>query len=108
MFKDTYEESKTGIIHIEDMSEAGVRAFLEFLYYFSISKPSESFGIAVELFKAGHKYDVERLETEMSNLILAKEVSWFDLENTVTLFRFLKHLDGYEGIKLKAVKYLKA
>lgn len=104
IIKDTFEESKTGEIQFEDISEAGLRAFLEYLYYFSISKPAENCGVAVELFKAGHKYDVERLEKQMSELLLAKEESWFDLEHTVTLFRFLKKLEGYEELKLKAVK----
>lgn len=111
MFRSNMLEARFHSVKIEELSEAGVRAFLAYLYYLDSSVPRQKCSIAVELLYASQKYMVPALETTMRDLLLQKEGQWYDVETAVKLFLLAFNLPVEEDkkkLKEKAVQALKA
>jgi len=91
-----------------EMSEEGVSAFLKYIYYSNLDDALKNGSIALELLKAGQKYDMALLEEAVKRIFKGKPVGWFDVELAIHLFLWSRQMDDYEDVKIKAVQVLKA
>lgn len=110
MFENDMEEAKKGEIEMPEMSEGGVRAFLAYLYYRDEEVPNAKCGIALELMIAGHKYDVQSLENDMTKKLLYMSRKWYetDLDVAVKLYLFARNVKGGDQLKKKAISVMRA
>lgn len=107
MFESNLEETKTNNIDMSDLTEEGVRAFLSYLYCWDIDKAEESCDVAFQLFYAGHKYDITRLEKCMEDLLLSKHDGWYESEVAFKMFLFARNMEKGKDLVEKAVQILK-
>lgn len=106
MFKS---EATTSTLKMEAMTEASVRAFLAYLYHSDTTEARKVSEVALEMFEAGHKYDVEGLEDAMEGIIVGKnDKEWFTLDMVIRLFMFARKFDEFRAdfLKTKAVNVL--
>lgn len=107
IFESNMVEATTSTLDLTDMTEAGVRALLAFLYYADITEAKKDCEVAFELFEAGHKYDVEDLEETMKRLIVDKDLDWFSVDMALSLLLFARNLVEGAELKTKAEDVLK-
>lgn len=105
MFNGSFKESKTNKIEMPDMSEAAVKAFLAYFYHREV--PVSDSDVALELYKAAHKYNIPTLQELIKTQFHSKPNDWFDVETVVCLFLFTRNLDSEEDLKTKAVKLIR-
>lgn len=113
MFHNEMLESKNNRVEINDMSEVGIRAFLAYIYLWETKEATQNSRIALELLKAGHKYDILDMEQCMRNLLLTKGSEWYkdeddNVEVALDLFLFVRNLEGEEALKMKSIEALKS
>ncbi len=94
-------ESKDNTLEIVDMTAAGVRALLQFIYWWDLEMASKSCVMAFELLKAGHKYLMEDLEKAMTEIFLGMTFEWFSVDLAVKLLLFSKKADENQLWKLE-------
>lgn len=97
MFEAEMVESRTNCLEIEDMSEVGVKALLEFIYGWDLEEASKDCGIALELLKAGDKYQMEDLEDAMIKLICAMPFQWFSEDVAAEIKMYAGNVGGKLG-----------
>ncbi len=102
------KERKSKTILMDDMTSEAVKAFLGYLYYRGVDDADKNCGIAVGLIKAGNKYLIKSLEETMKEILMKKPFSWFEVDAALTLFFLASKIDGYEDLKLKTTRVLKA
>lgn len=107
MLQGQFEEGRSREIKMDDMSDRGVRAFLNFLYCRDMVVPYENSKIAVELLLASHKYQITTLENAMKALVTVKPWDWFDIPSAIQLYFFAKKVDNLSQLKDKAFVVLK-
>jgi len=102
MFQTEFQETKEGACKVE-LSEAGVEAFLKFIYYSGVITPLKDPEIAFELLEAGHKYDIRSMEDSMLEVFAQQPSSWFGTNVDLLIRLFLLTLkvegDGYYDLK---------
>ncbi|CAL8105131.1 unnamed protein product [Orchesella dallaii] len=98
---ENFEESKTNKIQ-SAFSGGCVQALLEFVYTLEIQKAIECSKLAVELFQASHYYEMVQLEGMLSEMMLQKGNSWFDVNSAIELFRFVGKIETSSSAKLKS------
>ncbi len=108
MFQTTgMSECKDNCLVIGEMSEAGVRAMLQFIYWCDLEEPAKNCEMALELLEAGHKYLVEDLENAMLGIFGAMTCKWFTVDVALKLFRFSRsaRLGNTEKRGLQVLKW---
>ncbi|ODM88493.1 Protein maternal effect lethal 26 [Orchesella cincta] len=88
------------------VTEAAVNALLKFLYYSDLEEAFSSSSISLELLQTAHKYDIPSLEKAVKSILLEKSSDWYDLEVVLLLFQYALKVEGYEDLKMKAVKVI--
>jgi len=109
MFQTDFKEVKEGESNV-DLTEAGLEAFLKFVYYSDVADAVRTPEVALELLEAGHKYDILSLETSMQDVFLQQSADWFKdkVEILVRLFLWTLKLEGYEQLKQRVVLVMKS
>ncbi|CAL8085337.1 unnamed protein product [Orchesella dallaii] len=108
MLENNFQESKSNEIIMDDVSEEGVKALLEYIYTWEITEAVRSSKVAVELFQVAHKYDIKQLEEKLARMILQRGNKWFQVDATIDLFRFARKIEANSGdLKDKAVQALR-
>ncbi|ODM93022.1 Kelch repeat and BTB domain-containing protein 3 [Orchesella cincta] len=110
MFETDCKETQSGKAKL-NLSEEGLKAFLDFVYCFKSDFPKEHPRIAVELLEFAHEKQISGLEEAMKELIVGQPHDWMDLIDGVQLFLLSVKLDfeqGYDDVKKAAVKAIKA
>lgn len=101
-------EGERRVIEMPEMTDQGVRAFLAFLYCWDTSVPSQDPNVALELFRAGHKYEIPEMEKSMKEILLNTPTEKLSVDLALDLFTFATLKTGpLEDLKLKAVGVLK-
>ena len=72
MFSSDMMERTENLVEMPDMTEAGVKALLAYLYYRNLLEPLKSAAVACELLETADKYGLESLLESMRDLILGK------------------------------------
>jgi len=107
MLMGGFEESKTGIIKMDDTSEEAVNSLVSYLYENKLDTEGISEEIAFELLHAGHKYNISGLEKVMVKTLTSKADSWFEIKNVLTLYFFTANVEEYETLCEKMISILK-
>lgn len=107
MLHGNFEEGRTHQIKMDDISDRGARAFVNFLYCKDMNVPFDNPKIAVELLLVSHKYQITCLENAMKALLMVKPWEWFDIPSTIQLYFFAKNLDLLSQLSDKAFLILK-
>ncbi len=108
MFQADMTESKNNCVEIVDMTEAGVRVLLQFIYDGNMGEALKSGEIAVELLEAGHKYQIEYLEDAMMQIIWSKPVNWLSVDLVLKVLLFSRNVGGkYWRIEKTSLAILK-
>lgn len=107
MFKQDYKESQTNVIEMPDITESGARALLNYIYCNELFGAENNSLTALELLRAAEKYDLPILKELIKRMILTKPKTWFEVDVTVQLYLFSRHLEDGGELKMKAIKLLK-
>lgn len=106
MLSGNFQEAKDHTINMEDITERGVKALLEYLYFWEIREAVTDVSIAFELLKVSHKYNIKELEATMNRLFRTKPFDWFELDVTLELYVFVRELDDLH-LKQKIISALR-
>ncbi|ODM90017.1 BTB/POZ domain-containing protein [Orchesella cincta] len=93
-----------------EISEEGVHALLQYIYYSGLDDALKSSEIALELLETGHKYDIPGLENTMKR-IFKKPKEWCSVDVAIHLsvWAHLREADGsYKDVMKKVAQVLKA
>ncbi|ODM90495.1 Kelch-like protein 3 [Orchesella cincta] len=92
MFTSGLEESKTNRINMEEMSEEGVNALVQYFYKNELDEKEIGVEVASELLQAAHKYNTSKLEVIILNLLLRKPEEEFSLETIFEVYYHTKQI----------------
>ncbi|CAL8092027.1 unnamed protein product [Orchesella dallaii] len=106
MLQTDCKESKENAYEL-GLSEDGVKAFLEFIYYGNMDRPNERPTIALELFEAAHKYNVQAMEKAIKNMLLRKQTTWFPIDVALQLFVLTNQTNSYPDLKWRVLQVIK-
>ncbi|ODM87956.1 BTB/POZ domain-containing protein [Orchesella cincta] len=79
-------------LKLADISLNCLRALLEYLYTFEISRAVKSPKVAVDLFVAANKYEIQPLQDKLAKMILERRIGWFHITPTLDLFLCVRKL----------------
>lgn len=111
MLSSDLKESRPNMIDLTETSEEGVQVLLNYIYSSEMESTmflKESSSVAFELLQAAHKYEIDGLEIAMKKVFLKRNEDWYDVEVAMNLFLFARNVNGYDDLKTKCVKVLKA
>lgn len=106
IFRTMRRQMATSTVKIP-MTETALRAFLAFRYYEEVTVAKNNCEIAFQLFEAGHKYCIGKLEEAMKDIFLEKPTFWFNVQDAFKLFLFARNLENCGELKVKAAQVLK-
>lgn len=106
MFESHMAEAATSAIEMSEMTEESVRAFLAYLQCSATSEAERDCEVSWMLFKAGHKYDIQKLQEDMKEIFLKKDRTWYTPVAALKLFTFARNLEGGEELKGKVMQIL--
>jgi len=92
---------------MNDVSEEGVNALLDFLYRKNLDENKMSEETTFELLHTAHKYDIKSLEQEMVKLLNDKPQTWFTLTNVLSVYFFTVKVEEYQALCNKMMVILK-
>jgi len=100
---------KEGACKVE-LSDAGVKAFLKFVYYSDLADPLKSSEVAFELLEAGHKYAIRSLEASMLELFIQQTWLGDNVDLLIRLFLLSLRVGGdrYQILKYRVTEMLKS
>ncbi|ODM93021.1 Kelch repeat and BTB domain-containing protein 3 [Orchesella cincta] len=109
MFETDCKETKSGKAKL-NLSQEGLKAFLEFVYCLRIDTAKEDPKIALELLEFAHEKQISELEEGIKSIVVEKPDDWLSLNEGLQLFLFSLKLEsqGYSDLKKKAVKAIKS
>jgi len=109
MFQTDWKEANESESNV-DLTEAGVKAFLKFIYYSDVSDAVRKAEVALELLEAGNQYHILSLETSMQDVFLQQPTVWFKnkVEILLQLFLLTLKVDGYDQLKQRVVSVMKS
>ena len=106
MFQSGMKEGLTSTVEMPDMTEAGIRALLAYLYCWDILAALQNSSVAFELLQAADKYGIPALYKIVKEVILLKETNRFSVTTSLQLLSFAmkkekdsKGLDDWIEIK---------
>lgn len=103
------QQHQTYVLDMPNLSEKSVKALLAFLYYWDQTEAEKNSGVAFELLRIGHNYNIPLLEKRMSKLILKKYNDWLEADVAVSLFGFVRGCSCFaaEELRMKAIDVMK-
>ena len=107
MFHNPLFSSSDTRVNLNDISEKGVKALLDFIYCRELFTPESEPAICFELFYAADKYDIKELRKAVVPMLLQKPSSWFDDETAFLLYALSRNCEQYEDLKIKALQIIK-
>lgn len=105
------EEEETGsgtkLVRMPDTSTPAVRSLLTFLYTFNVDAASSNPKLALELLKAGKKYEIPSLERRMFELLRCMPLASFSVDDAIAMFEFANEAEGFACLLEKSVRVLR-
>ncbi|ODM93065.1 BTB/POZ domain-containing protein, partial [Orchesella cincta] len=92
VLKEMLQQYTFGRLKLADISLNCLRALLEYLYTFEISRAVKSPKVAVDLFVAANKYEIQPLQDKLAKMILERRIGWFHITPTLDLFLCVRKL----------------
>lgn len=108
MFKgDSFKEGHTKTVTLENMSEKGVVAMLNYLYCIDFEEKDLGSEIYMELLQASEQYSMSNLQQTMKQVLLNKPCDWFQVDLALQVFCFSRNVENCQELKQKCIKVLK-
>lgn len=117
MFDVEMQENLTKTLKLPDMTEAGIKALLAYIYCRDITEILKSSSLAFDLLVAADKYEIDSLVTVIWDVIMLKDKAWFSAATAFRLIKFStnKRENGgtsfeqaYKELETKAVKVVQS
>ncbi|CAL8068857.1 unnamed protein product [Orchesella dallaii] len=107
MFTIGLQESQTNRIEMNDISEEGVNALVNYFYQMKIDVEGISEEIAFELLQLAHRYNISNLESLMIDTLYYKPMNWFSLEAIISIYCFTSKIENYTMLYDKMLSWMK-
>ncbi|CAL8105485.1 unnamed protein product [Orchesella dallaii] len=101
------EKGKKKSLELE-LSAAGVKALIKFIYFTLYDDALKNSELALELLKTSDKYKMRGLNITMVDVLLVQANSTYSFEVAVELYRYCLGMGRYEELKWKAMKVFKS
>ncbi|CAL8076033.1 unnamed protein product [Orchesella dallaii] len=102
--ENNFAESKNNKIEMPDASKECVESLIGYFYTMDIPEAEKCSNLAVELYQVAHKYEVTTLEEKISELLLLRSNSWYDVDAAVELLQFVKRVETSSGADMRKMK----
>ncbi|CAL8075711.1 unnamed protein product [Orchesella dallaii] len=107
MFANEFKEVEDNACKLQ-LPEEGVKLLREFIYCGTCTGLEERAELALDLLEAAHVMEITLLEEAVKTLILKMGDTWLGFQGGMELFvKANRWGEGFEGMKLKAVKAIK-
>ncbi|CAL8120668.1 unnamed protein product [Orchesella dallaii] len=96
------KDTKITRLHL-NLSEEGMKTFLDFLYCSKFNTQTINSLVAAELLRISHENRIVTLEKTVKDLVMDKPDDWLDFEASLQLYLYFNKLYGYEDLMIKTM-----